>query len=274
MDWLTSYITARALEAAKRLELGDAQREEIHKAYNSLMTELESDRLNYGIFCDDKLRHIGGDMMFMMPENAARENVSLTYIQLAHMFYITNTLTLELEFAEADGELGENVDAESVDMYYMAIAALLEKTVSVFGNLSAGFDLTNIAGREEPALPVVVNGKDKVRQFIASGACENGKWAFYELGDTGKFLFVKPSRTNECDLLQQMYEVWLGGTETLLGRARYAYGLCDPCHEPNNWVYWSLRNRECEQAYNLEPITGEYGESIFNLSEYTSENVA
>ena len=54
----------------------------------------------------------------------------------------------------------------------------------------------------------------------------------------------------------------------------YAYGLCDPCHQPTNYIYWSLANRECEQAYKLQPICGEYGESIFSLSQYTSENVA
>ena len=111
-------------------------------------------------------------------------------------------------------------------------------------------------------------------QFIASGACVGWAWAFYEFGDTDRFLFVSPNRVDEDDLLQQMFEVWLGGPETLLDRARYAYGLCDPCHEPINWVWWSLRNRECEQAYKLQPICGEYGESIFSLSEYTSENVA
>lgn len=31
---------------------------------------------------------------------------------------------------------------------------------------------------------------------------------------------------------------------------------------------------QCEQAYKLQPICGEYGESIFSLSQYTSENVA
>ena len=30
----------------------------------------------------------------------------------------------------------------------------------------------------------------------------------------------------------------------------------------------------CEQAYKLQPICGEYGELIFSLSQYTSENVA
>lgn len=169
-------------------------------------------------------------------------------VRVAHMHYITKILTDELLAAESDGALGENVDTESIDIYYIAIAALLEKVVSVFGNLSAGLALTNLVGREESALPTVINGKDKVTQFTASGACVGWAWAFYELGDTGKFLFVCPNGVDEDDLLQQMFEAWLGHPETLLDRARYAYGLCDPCHEPINWVKWSLANRECEQA--------------------------
>lgn len=271
--WLTSAIGSRALEAAKKIELGNALCAEIHEAYAKLMAELENDRRDYGIFLDDKLRHIGGEVSFLQPERFSKKAVGTHFIQLAHMYYITNALTLELEFAEADGALGENVDTENIDVYYIAVAELLEKTVSVFGGLSAGVALTNLIGCEESANPTVVNGKDKVTQFIASGACVGWAWAFYEFGDTDRFLFVSPNGAEQDDLLQQMFEVWLGHPETLLDRARYAYGLCDPCHEPINWVWWSLRNRECEQAYKLQPITGEYGESIFRLSEYTSENV-
>ena len=271
--WLTSAIGSRALEAAKKIELGDALCVEIHEAYTKLMADLEDIRFKNNIYYDSKLRHIGAEASFLQPERFSKKAVGTHFIQLAHMYYITNALTLELEFAESDGALGENVDTETIDIYYIAIADLLEKTVSVFGDLSAGFALTNLVGREESALPTVVNGKDKVTQFIASGACVGWAWAFYEFGDTDRFLFVSPNRVDKDDLLQQMFEVWLGGPETLLDRARYAYGLCDPCHEPINWAWWSLRNRECEQAYKLQPICGEYGESIFSLSEYASENI-
>lgn len=82
------------------------------------------------------------------------------------------------------------------------------------------------------------------------------------------------SYIDQDTLFEQMYQVALGHPETLLDRAHYAYGLCDPCRQPTNYIRWSLANRECEQAYKLQPICGEYGESIFSLSEYTSENVA
>lgn len=87
------------------------------------------------------------------------------------------------------------------------------------------------------------------------------------LDPTDRFLLVQPSYIDQDTLFEQMYQVALGHPETLLDRAHYAYGLCDPCHQPTNYIRWSLANRECEQAYNLEPITGEYGESIFSLFE-------
>ena len=251
----------------------------IRETYKQLIEELDNSRLEYELFSGDELRHTDVRLDFLTSDFLTNGGMCElgqvpTSSRIAHMHYITKILTDELLAAESDGVLGKNVDTESIDIYYLAIAALLEQTVSVYGDLKPSRVLENILGCTESNLPITARGKRDVMYLIKFGRLSGRSWAFYELGDTDKFLLVEPANIDQDTLYKQMFEVWLGHPETLLDRARYAYGLCDPCHEPINLVKWSLANRECEQAYKLQPICGEYGESIFSLSEYTSENVA
>lgn len=146
--------------------------------------------------------------------------------------------------------------------------------MAVYGDLKAGRALAKVLERREPCLPIAPRNVEDVKHLIEYGSLSKRGWAFYGLTGTNRFLLVQPSYIDQDTLFEQMYQVALGHAETLLDRAHYAYGLCDPCHQPTNYIRWSLANRECEQAYKLQPICGEYGESIFSLSEYTSENVA
>nr|DAP12788.1 MAG TPA: hypothetical protein [Caudoviricetes sp.] len=268
-------------EAALKIEpvTGYYGHKTIRETYKQLIEDLNNSMLEYELFSGDELRHTGVRLDFLTSDFLTNGDMCEldqipTSIRTANMHYITKIFTDELLAAESDGVLGENVDAESIDIYYLAIAALLEQTVSVYGDLKPSRVLENIIGCTESSLPITARGKRDVRYLIKFGRLSGRSWAFYELGDTDKFLLVEPANIDQDTLYKQMLEVWLGHPETLLDRARYAYGLCDPCHEPINLVKWFLRNRECEQAYKLQPICGEYGESIFSLSQYTSENVA
>lgn len=274
-EWCDIVDTSLAFEST----LDPIEREIILEAYKRLMEDLTDARLNYDLFCGDELRHTGVRLDFfadgfLTNGTMCELNKIPACVRVAHMHYITKILTDELLAAESDGALGENVDAECIDIYYISIAALLETTTAVYGNLKTGRALAKALECAEPCLPIAPRNVEDVKYLIEHGNLGSRDWAFYELDGTTRFLLVQPSYIDQDTLFEQMYQVALGHPETLLDRARYAYGLCDPCHEPINWVKWSLANRECEQAYKLQPICGEYGESIFSLSQYTSENVA
>lgn len=268
-------------EAALKFEptLDPIEREIILEAYKRLMEDLTDARLSYDLFCGDELRHTGVRLDFFADgflTNGTMCKLSdiPACIRVAHMHYITKILTNELLAAESDGVLGENVDTECIDIYYLSIAALLETVVAVYGDLKTGRALAKVLECREPCLPIAPRNVEDVKHLIEHGSLSKRGWAFYGLTGTNRFLLVQPSYIDQDTLFEQMYQVALGHAETLLDRAHYAYGLCDPCHQPTNYIRWSLANRECEQAYKLQPITGEYGESIFSLSQYTSENVA
>ena len=268
-------------EAALKIEpiTGYYGHKTIRETYKQLIEDLNNSMLDYELFSGDELRHTGVKLDFLTSDFLTNGDMCEldqipTSARIAHMHYITKIFTDELLAAESDGVLGKNVDTESIDIYYLAIADLLEQTVSVYGDLKQSRVLENIIGCTESSAPITARGKRDVMHLIKFGRLSGRSWAFYEFGDTDKFLLVEPANIDQDTLFEQMYQVALGHPETLLDRARYAYGLCDPCHQPINWIKWSLANRECEQAYKLQPICGEYGESIFSLSEYTSENVA
>lgn len=273
-EWCDIVDTALAFEST----LDPIEREIILEAYKRLMEDLTDARLSYYLFCGDELRHTGVRLDFfadgfLTNGTMCELNKIPACIRVAHMHYITKILTDELLAAESDGVLGENVDTEYIDIYYISIADLLEQTVSVYGDLKTGRALAKVLERREPCLPIAPRNVEDVKHLIEHGNLSKRGWAFYQLDGTGRFLLVEPSIIDEDILFKQMYQVALGHAETLLDRAHYAYGLCEQDHQPTNYIRWSLLNRECEQAYKLQPITGEYGESIFRLSEYTSENV-
>lgn len=268
-------------EAALKIEpiTGYYGHKTIRETYKQLIEELDNSRLEYELFSGDELRHTGVRLDFLTSDFLTNGGMCEldqvpTSSRIAHMHYITKIFTDELLAAESDGALGENVDTECIDIYYLSIAALLETVVAVYGDLKTGCALAKILERREPCFPIAPRNVEDVKHLIEHGSLSKRGWAFYELTGTDRFLLVQPSYIDQDTLFEQMYQVALGHAETLLDRAHYAYGLCDPCHEPINLVKWSLANRECEQAYKLQPICGEYGESIFSLSQYTSENVA
>ena len=274
-EWCDIVDTSLTFEST----LNPIEREIILEAYKRLMEDLTDARLSYDLFCGDELRHTGVRLDFFadgfLTNGMFCELSEIpACVRVAHMHYIAKILTDELLAAESDGVLGENVDTECIDIYYLSIAALLETVTAVYGDLKTGRALAKVIERREPCLPIAPHNVEDVKHLIEHGSLSKRGWAFYELTGTTRFLSVQPSYIDQDTLFEQMYQVALGHPETLLDRAHYAYGLCDPCHQPTNYIYWSLRNRECEQAYKLQPITGEYGEPIFSLSEYTSENVA
>lgn len=268
-------------DAALKIEpvMGYYGHKTIRETYKQLIEELDNSRLECELFSGDELRHTGVKLDFLTSDFLTNGGMCEldqvpTSSRIAHMHYITKIFTDELLAAESDGVLGENVDTECIDIYYISIAALLETVVAVYGDLETGRALAKILERRELCLPIAPRNVEDVKHLIEHNSLGKRGWGFYELTGANRFLLVEPANIDQDILYKQMLEVWLGHPETLLDRARYAYGLCDPCHEPINLVKWSLANRECEQAYKLQPICGEYGESIFSLSQYTSENVA
>lgn len=122
----------------------------IRETYKQLIEELDNSRLEYELFSGDELRHTGVRLDFLTSDFLTNGGMCEldqvhTSIRIAHMHYITKIFTDELLAAESDGVLGKNVDTESIDIYYLAIAALLEQTVSVHGDLKQSRVLENIS---------------------------------------------------------------------------------------------------------------------------------
>lgn len=115
-------------DAALKIEpvMGYYGHKTIRETYKQLIEELDNSRLEYELFSGDELR----------------------------------------QAAESDGVLGKNVDAESIDIYYLAIADLLEQTVSVCGDLKPSRVMVNIVDYGESRLPITARGKRDVMSLI------------------------------------------------------------------------------------------------------------